>query len=93
MFHVALDLGGMVCEGFRLLSLSISLLPSEVDNLNVVGLFEIVVWATSYHITAQRFYGRTLPTKTISRPLMPFTVTICAYGKHQYYTNYNHLNR
>ena len=56
MFHVALDLGGMVCDGFRLLSLSISLLPSEVANLNVVGLFEIVVWATSYHITAQRFW-------------------------------------
>ena len=56
MFHVALDLRGMVCEGFRLLSLSISLLPSEVDNLNVVGLFEIVVWATSYHITAKRFW-------------------------------------
>ena len=43
MFRVALDFGGMVCESFRLLSLSISQLLNEVANLNVVGLFEIVV--------------------------------------------------
>ena len=56
MFCVILDFGGMVCEGFYLLSLSISQLSNEVANLNVVGLYEIVGWASSYHTTAQRFW-------------------------------------
>ena len=56
MFRVVLDFGGIVCEGFRLLSLSISQLPNKVANLNVVGLFEIVGWAASYHTMAQRFW-------------------------------------
>ena len=69
MFRVVLDLGGMVCKGFCLLSLSISQLSSGVANLNVVGLFEIVGWAASCHTTAQRFFGRRVRTGPIATHL------------------------
>ena len=46
MFYVALDLGGIACEGFHLLSLSFSQLPSRAANVNVVGLFATAGWAT-----------------------------------------------
>ena len=38
MFRVILDFGGIVCEGFCVLSLSVSQLPSGVANFKVVGL-------------------------------------------------------
>ena len=56
MFRVALDLGGMVCKGFHLLSMSVSRLSNGVANLNVVGFFEIMGWATSCYTMAQRFW-------------------------------------
>ena len=33
MFHVILDFGGIACEGFCVMSLSVSQLPSGVANL------------------------------------------------------------
>ena len=56
MFCVALDLGSTAYEGFHLLSLSFSELPSKVTNLNVVGFFATMGWAASYHAKAQRFW-------------------------------------
>jgi len=56
MFCVALDLGSIAYEGFHLLSLSFSELPSRVTNLNVVGFFTTVGWAASCHAKAQRFW-------------------------------------
>ena len=38
MFCVVLDFGGIVCEGFYVLSLFVSQLPSGVINCKVVGL-------------------------------------------------------
>ena len=38
MFRVILDFGGIICEGFYVLPLSVSQLPSEVANCKVVGL-------------------------------------------------------
>ena len=38
IFRVVLDFRGIACEGFCLLSLFASQLPSKVANLNVVGL-------------------------------------------------------
>ena len=38
MLCVVLDFGGIVCEGFYVLSLSVSQLPSGVINCKVVGL-------------------------------------------------------
>ena len=38
MFRVILDFGGIVCEGFCVLSLSVSQLLSGVANFKVVGL-------------------------------------------------------
>ena len=55
MFRVALDLRGIAYKGFCLLSLSFSQLPSEVANLNVVGLYVTTGWATSCHVMTQRF--------------------------------------
>ena len=42
MFRVVLDFGSIAFEGFCVLSLFVSQLPSEVANLNVVGLFVIL---------------------------------------------------
>ena len=56
MFRVVLNFEGIACEGFYLLPLFVSQLPSEVANLNVVGLFEIVGWAASCCTEAQVFW-------------------------------------
>ena len=60
MFRVVLDFRGITREGFYLLSQSVSQLPSGVANLNVVGLFVILGWTTSYYTEAQVFWIREL---------------------------------
>ena len=55
MFHVVLNFKDIACEGFYLLPLFVSQLPSEVANLNMVGLFEIVGWPASCYTEVQVF--------------------------------------
>ena len=47
MFHVILDFGGITCEGFYVLSLSVSQLPSEVVNLMLWAFFTMLGWVAS----------------------------------------------
>ena len=48
MFRVVLDFWGICLQGF--MSLFASQLPSEVANLNLMGLFVVLGWAVSCYI-------------------------------------------
>jgi len=71
MFHVVLDLEGMVCKGFCLLSLSVSQLPNEVANLNVAGLFWDCGLGYLLPHYGLKVLGKRVRTKLIATHLKP----------------------